>query len=100
MRRDWQRRLQRLEQAADALPGSGPALVVLYALDEGYAFHGPSRRYDWGGRDTWPAWDDGHCFASIAAVRAHLGACGFEPKLIVMVEYGTPPAGEPSRGMP
>ena len=31
MRRDWQRRLQRLEQAAAALPGKGPTLVVLHA---------------------------------------------------------------------
>ena len=92
MRRDWQRRLQRLEQAAAALPGKGPQLVVLYALDEGHAFHGPHRRrYDWAGRDTWPSWDDGRYYASLAAARAHLDACGVEPRTIVTVEYGEPP---------
>jgi hypothetical protein len=101
MRRDWQRRLQRLEQAAAALPGAGPQLVVLYALEEGYAFHSPSgRRYDWAGRDTWPAWDDGQCYGSLAEAQAHLGACGVEPKTIVTVEYGEPPAEDSTRGTP
>jgi hypothetical protein len=101
MRRDWQRRLQRLEQAAAALPGSGPPLVVLYTLEEGFAFHAPDvPRYDWAGRDTWPAWDDGRCFASLADAKAHLGACGMEPRTLVIVEYGAPPAQESTRGTP
>lgn len=89
MRRDWQRRLQRLEQAAAALPGSGPMLVALYTLEEGFASHAPDvPRYDWAGRDTWPSWDDGRCFASLAEAKAHLGACGVEPRTIVIVESG------------
>ena len=99
MRRDWQRCLQRLEQAAAALPGKGPQLVVLYALEDGYAFHGPhGRRHDWAGRDTWRSWDDGHCYGSLAEAQAHLGACGVEPQTIVTVEYGEPPAEESRRG--
>ena len=99
MRRDWQRRLQRLEQAAAALPGKGPMLVVLHAGPEGYAFHGPhGRRYDWAGRDTWPAWDDGQCNGSLAEAQAHLTACGVEPQTIVTVEFGEPPAGDSTRG--
>jgi hypothetical protein len=101
MRRDWQRRLLRLEQAAAALPGSGPALVVLYTFDEGYAFHGPCEaRHDWAGRDTWPPWDDGRCYASLAEARVHLAACGLEPRTIVTVEYGGPPARERAQGVP
>ena len=101
MRRDWQRRLQRLEQAAAALPGKGPMLVVLHAGPQGYTFHGPhGRRYDWAGRDTWPSWDDGRCFASTAAACAHLSAYGVEPRTIVTVEYGEPPAEDATRRMP
>ena len=99
MRRDWQRRLQRLEQAVALLPGTGPPLVVLHAGAEGLAFHAPhGRRYDWAGRDTWPAWDDGQCFDSAAAACAHLRACGVEPRTIVTVEYGEPSAEESRQG--
>jgi hypothetical protein len=101
MRRDWQRRLQRVERAVASLPGSGPLFVVVYAQQNGFAFHGPyGPRYDWTGRDTWPVWDSGECFGSLAAAQAHLGACGVEPRTIVTVEYGAPLAEEPTRETP
>ena len=80
MRRDWQRRLQRLEQAAAALPGKGPSWSCS-TPEEGYAFHGPhGRRYDWAGRDTWPAWDDGQCNGSLAEAQAHLTPAELNPR--------------------
>ena len=98
MRRDWQRRLQRVEDAAASLPGDGLPFVVVYRLEDGYTFHAPEgARYDWAGKDTWPAWDDGRHFESLDAAQGHLASCGVQTKAIVTVEYSTPPSGAPSR---